>query len=642
MASSDTLSAELSAPTPAEHGRSPGLVAASVAAMGVVYGDIGTSPLYTVKEVFSSGHHPVPVTPDNVLGILSLIFWAMTITVSLKYVVFITRADNKGEGGIMALTALALRTAKLNPSMMWLLSALGIFGAALFYGDAVITPALSVLSAVEGLEVATPAFKPYVVPISLGILIGLFTFQRKGTASVAALFGPVMLFWFATLAAIGVWNIVKHPAVIASINPLYALQFFVDNRSLAFLAMGAVVLAITGGEALYADMGHFGRRPIKWAWLVFVFPALLLNYMGQGALILDNPAAVKNPFFLSVPEALLYPLVGLATVATIIASQAVISGAFSLTSQAIQLGYCPRINIRFTSEREMGQIYLPNINWLLLIAVVLLVLMFRSSSALASAYGIAVTLTMMIDTILAFVVVRALWGWNWGKAALFLAFFVVVDFAFFSANVIKVLDGGWFPLVMGVGIFTLLSTWRRGRALLYERLKLDSMPLDAFIKSLAYGGPHRVEGSGVFMTTNPDGVPRAMLHNLLHNKVLHEQVVLLNVRVEDVPHVPESDRVAVNKLPEGFYQVVVRYGFKDEPNIPDALAMCAPFGLRYEIMETSFFLGRETILPRARVDRMPRWRQVLFTFMFRNAEPATTFFKIPTNRVVELGTQVEL
>ncbi|MDO8960288.1 MAG: potassium transporter Kup [Rhodocyclaceae bacterium] len=613
----------------------------SVAAMGVVFGDIGTSPLYTMREVFN-GHHPVPVTPDNVLGILSLVFWAMTITVSLKYVVFITRADNKGEGGIMALTALALRIEKLNPKLLWLLSALGIFGAALFYGDAVITPAMSVLSAVEGLEVATPAFKPYIVPIAIGILVGLFLFQRSGTASMAALFGPVMLFWFATLGALGLWNVLKHPGVIAAINPWYALHFTVGSPLLAFLALGAVVLAITGGEALYADMGHFGRRPIKWAWLGFVFPALYLNYLGQGALILDDPTAIRNPFFLLVPDALLYPMVALATAAAVIASQAVISGAFSLTSQAIQLGYCPRILIKFTSEREKGQIYVPNINWLLLIAVVMLVLLFRSSSNLAAAYGIAVTLTMMIDTLLAFVVVRALWKWNWLQAGLFLALFVVVDFAFFAANFIKVLDGGWFPLVLGAIIFTLFATWKRGRALLYEKLKQDSMPLDAFIKSLEYGNPHRVAGLGVFMTPNPDGVPRAMLHNLLHNKVLHEKVALLNVSVEDVPHVPEIDRVEVHALPQGFFQVLVRYGFKDEPDIPFALSMCAPSGLKYEAMETSFFLGRETIVPRARVARMPRWRQQLFTFMFRNASPATTFFKIPTNRVVELGTQVEL
>ncbi len=622
--------------------RKASLAGMGLAAMGVVYGDIGTSPLYTMKEVFSSVHHPVPVTPDNVLGILSLVFWALTITVSLKYIVFITRADNKGEGGIMALTSLALRTEKLNPRLVWLLSVLGIFGAALFYGDAVITPAMSVLSAVEGLEVATPAFKPFVVPISLVILIGLFTIQPRGTASIGAMFGPVMLFWFAMLGGLGLWNVMKHPGVLAAINPWYALHFFVENGTLGFLALGAVVLAITGGEALYADMGHLGRRPIKWTWITYVFPCLYLNYLGQGALILDNPAAIKNPFFLLVPSELLYPMVALSTAATVIASQAVISGAYSLTSQAIQLGYCPRILVKYTSERHMGQIYIPNINWLLMIAVVVLVLLFRTSSNLASAYGIAVTLTMMIDTVLAFVVVRALWKWNWLQAGLFLAVFLIVDIAFFSANIIKVLDGGWFPLVLGFAVFTLLATWKRGRSLLYEKLRQDSMPLDAFITSLSYGGPHRVEGTGVFMTTNPDGVPRSMLHNLLHNKVLHEKVVLLNVSVEDVPHVPEIDRVEVRALPAGFFQVLVRYGFKDEPDIPRALEMCEPLGFSYNVMETSFFLGRETIVRAARVSEMTRWRQVLFTWMFRNAEAATTFFRIPPNRVVELGTHIEL
>ncbi len=613
----------------------------AVAAMGVVYGDIGTSPLYTMKEVFN-GPHAVAVTPENLLGILSLVFWALTITVSLKYVMFITRADNKGEGGIMALTALALRTQRENPRLLWLLSALGIFGAALFYGDAVITPAMSVLSAVEGLEVATPFFKPYVVPIAIGILIGLFLFQPRGTASVAALFGPVMMFWFATLGILGITNILKHPDIIGAINPLYAVHFFTADPMHAYLALGAVVLAITGGEALYADMGHFGRRPIKWAWIGFVFPCLYLNYLGQGALILDDPATVKNPFFHLVNDELLYPLVALATAATVIASQAVISGAFSLTSQAMQLGYCPRIQVRFTSEREKGQIYIPNINWLLLLAVVLLVLEFRSSSNLASAYGIAVTLTMMIDTVLAFVVVRALWKWGWFKATLFLASFIVVDFAFFSANIIKVLDGGWFPLALGLGIFTLLATWRKGRQLLNQRLKQDSMPLDAFLKSLAYGGPLRVAGTGIFMTTNPDGVPRAMLHNLLHNKVLHERVILLNVMVEDIPHVAPTERIAVTPLDLGFYQIRLRYGFKDEPNIPADLSKCQQHGCDpVEMMETSFFLGRETIVPN-RMPAMPVWRQVLFMWMFRNADTATAYFRIPTNRVVELGTQVEL
>ncbi|MBI5791357.1 MAG: potassium transporter Kup [Rhodocyclales bacterium] len=620
---------------------SPRLLATSVAAMGVVYGDIGTSPLYTMKEVFN-GPHAVAVSADNLLGILSLIFWALTITVSLKYVMFITRADNRGEGGIMALTSLALRTQGAGPRMLWLMSGLGIFGAGLFYGDAVITPAMSVLSAVEGLEVATPMFKPYVVPITVIVLCGLFLFQPRGTASVGALFGPIMLFWFGTLGALGVWNILKHPDVLAAINPWYAAHFFLENRSHAWLALGAVVLAITGGEALYADMGHFGRRSIKWAWLVYVFPCLYLNYLGQGALILDNPAAIKNPFFMLVPDGLLYPMVVLATAATVIASQAVISGAFSLTSQAMQLGYCPRIQVKFTSEREKGQIYVPNINWLLLLAVIILVLGFKSSSNLASAYGIAVTLTMMIDTLLAFVVVRALWNWNWLQAGLFLALFIVVDFAFFSANLVKVLDGGWFPLLLGLGIFTLFATWKRGRALLYERLQEDSMPLDAFLSSLKYGGPHRVAGTGIFMTTRPDGVPRAMLHNLLHNKVLHERVVLLNVSMQDIPHVDEAERIVVEPLSDGFYRVMLRYGFKDDPNIPLALERCGEHGMApIEMMETSFFLGRETIVPN-RVPAMTLWRQVLFMWMFRNADTATDFFKLPTNRVVELGTQVEL
>jgi KUP system potassium uptake protein len=620
---------------------SPRLLATSVAAMGVVYGDIGTSPLYTMKEVFN-GPHAVAVNPDNLLGILSLIFWALTITVSLKYVMFITRADNRGEGGIMALTSLALRTQGAGPRMLWLMSGLGIFGAGRFYGDAVITPAMSVLSAVEGLEVATPMFKPYVVPITVLVLCGLFLFQPRGTASVGALFGPVMLFWFGTLGALGVWNILKHPDVLAAINPWYAAHFFLENRTHAWLALGAVVLAITGGEALYADMGHFGRRSIKWAWLGYVFPCLYLNYLGQGALILDNPAAVKNPFFMLVPDGLLYPMVVLATAAAVIASQAVISGAFSLTSQAMQLGYCPRIQVKFTSEREKGQIYVPNINWLLLLAVIILVLGFKSSSNLASAYGIAVTLTMMIDTLLAFIVVRALWKWNWLQAGLFLALFIVVDFAFFSANLVKVMDGGWFPLLLGLGIFTLFATWKRGRALLYERLKEDSMPLDAFLSSLSYGGPHRVAGTGIFMTTRPDGVPRAMLHNMLHNKVLHERVVLLNVSMQDIPHVDEAERILVEPLSDGFYRVMLRYGFKDDPNIPLALELCGKHGMApVEMMETSFFLGRETIVPN-RVPAMTLWRQVLFMWMFRNADTATDFFKLPTNRVVELGTQVEL
>jgi len=619
----------------------PRLVTVAIAAMGVVYGDIGTSPLYAMKEAFN-GPHAVAVTPENILGILSLIFWALIITVTFKYVVFITRADNRGEGGIMALTALALRTKGASPRLLWLLSGLGIFGAALFYGDAVITPAMSVLSAVEGLEVATPMFKPYVVPLTLIILTGIFLVQPRGTASISALFGPVMLFWFGTLGTLGVIGIFKHPDVLAAINPWYAIHFFITNKMHGFLALGAVVLVITGGEALYADMGHFGRRPIKWAWLGYVFPCLYLNYLGQGALLLDDPAAVKNPFFLLAPEELLYPMVALATAATIIASQAVISGAFSLTSQAMQLGYCPRIQVMFTSEHEKGQIYIPNINWLLLAAVIALVLGFRTSSNLAAAYGIAVTLTMLIDTVLAFVVVRALWNWNWFQAGVFLTLFMVVDLAFFSANLEKIVAGGWFPLVLGLGIFILFSTWQRGRALLYKRLQQDSIPLDTFLKSLDYGGPQRVAGTGIFLTPQPDSVPRAMLHNLLHNKVLHERVILLNVNMQDIPHVDDADRLSVEPLPQGFYRVILNYGFKDSPNIPVALEKLGELGMApVEMMETSFFLGRETIVPNA-VPTMRLWRQILFMWMFRNADTATAFFKIPTNRVVELGTQIEL
>lgn len=617
------------------------LVTTAIAAMGVVFGDIGTSPLYAMKEAFN-GHHALSATPNNIFGILSLIFWAMTITVTFKYVKFITRADNRGEGGIMALTALVLRTKGVSPRLMWLLTGLGIFGAALFYGDAVITPAMSVLSAVEGLEVATPVFKPYVMPITLLILTGIFLVQPRGTASIAALFGPVMLFWFGVLGTLGVLGILKHPGVLVAINPAYAIRFFVENKGYGFLALGAVVLAITGGEALYADMGHFGRRPIKWAWLVYVFPCLYLNYLGQGALILDNPAAIKNPFFLLAPEYLLYPMVALATAATIIASQAVISGAFSLTSQAMQLGYCPRIQVKFTSEHEKGQIYIPNINWLLLMAVLALVIGFKTSSNLAAAYGIAVTLTMLIDTILAAVVVRALWKWNWLQAFVFLMLFIAVDIPFFSANLVKVADGGWFPLLLGLVVFTLFSTWQRGRALLYKKLQQDSMPLDAFLKSLDYGGPQRVAGTGIFLTPQPDSVPRAMLHNLLHNKVLHERVILLNVKMRDIPHVNAADRMQTEALSQGFSRVTLNYGFKDTPDIPAALEHLDEQGMApLEMMETSFFLGRETIVPNA-VPAMSFWQRILFIWMFRNADTATAYFKIPANRVVELGTQIEL
>ena len=613
--------------------------ALALAALGVVYGDIGTSPLYAMKEVFA-GNHPIAMERANVLGSLSLFFWALIIIVAVKYVIFIMRADNRGEGGIMALTSLALRSTE-SPRLAGGMAALGLFGAALFYGDGVITPAISVLSAVEGLEVAAPALRPYVLPISLVVLIGLFLIQRRGTAQVGAVFGPVMLFWFTTLGVLGAMNVFRHPDVLRAINPMYALNFFAANQWHGFLALGAVVLAITGGEALYADMGHFGRRPIKLAWFAYVFPALYLNYLGQGALIIDDPSAVKNPFYLLVPEPLLYPMVGLSTLATIIASQAVISGAFSLTKQAVQLGYCPRVHVVHTSEREVGQIYVPNVNWMLRGAVVALVVGFRSSSALASAYGIAVTLTMMIDTVLAFVVVRALWRWRLGWAVAFVVLFFIVDFAFFSANSVKIFDGGWFPLALGLVIHTLLMTWKRGREALARRMALDTIPLNLLIQSLFYDPPVRVSGTGIFMTTDPDGVPRALLHNLLHNKVLHDRVVLVNVFTEDVPYVSPAERVRVEALDFGFFRVFVRYGFKDDPDIPAALAMCGGQGLAFELMESSFFLGRETLVPR-RGSPLAVWRERLFIVMFRNARSAAEFFSIPANRVVEFGTQVEL
>ncbi len=616
-----------------------GIAGLAIAAIGVVYGDIGTSPLYTLKEVFN-GPHAVPVTPANVYGILSLVFWALMLVVSAKYVMFIMRADNRGEGGIMALTSLALRVVEPGRRAWWL-SALGVFGAALFYADGMITPAISVLSAVEGLEVATPAFEPFVLPIALVLLGVLFVMQRRGTGSVGAIFGPVMLCWFAVLALLGLGGIVLHPEILGAINPYWALRFFADQPLIGWLALGAVVLAITGGEALYADMGHFGRRPIKYGWFFVVFPALYLNYLGQGALILDHPDNLRNPFYLLVPGPLVYPMVALAACATIIASQAVISGAFSLTRQAVQLGYAPRMRTVHTSEKEIGQIYVPGVNWMLLGAVVALVVGFQSSSALASAYGIAVTLTMMIDTLLAFVVVRALWRWSLAKSVLFLAIFITVDFAFFSATMTKVVSGGWFPLLIGGLIFTALTTWKRGRALLNDRIRGDTIPMDLFIQSLFNEPPPRVAGTAVFLTTWPEGVPRALLHNLVHNKVLHERVVLLNVDTADVPRVPEDERLRLEPLDYGFWRLWVRYGFKDEPDIPAELARCAKLGLKFDLMNTSFFLGRESLVSSIG-SGMPGWREKLFIVMFRNAGSAADYFRIPPNRVVELGTQVEL
>ncbi|HQR04855.1 MAG: potassium transporter Kup [Proteobacteria bacterium] len=615
--------------------------ALALAALGVVYGDIGTSPLYTMKEVFAGSRHPVPIVPDNVLGILSMVFWSLVIVVTAKYVSFVMRADNKGEGGIMALMALALRPVREGSRRKAVILTMGLFGAALFYGDGVVTPAISVLSAVEGLEVVTPAFTPYILPICVVVLVGLFLIQRKGTGSVGALFGPVMLVWFLILGALGAINIVGNPGVMVALNPVYGIHFLASQPLLFFFALGGVVLALTGAEALYADMGHFGRRPISMSWLSLVLPALVLNYFGQGALLLADPAAIDNPFYLLAPKWALLPLVVVSTLATVIASQAVISGAFSLTQQAIQLGYSPRLEVQHTSAHEIGQIYLPAINWTLLVAVVALVLGFRSSTNLAAAYGIAVTGTMVITSVLAFCVTRWLWGWPLWRAALSTFPFFVIDVAYFSANLIKIGDGGWFPLVFGLGIFILLTVWKQGRALLASRLAAESIPVDAFIRSCDHGDVTRVPGTAVFLTNNPTGVPHALLHSLKHYKALHERIVFSTMTVLDIPRVSESQHITVERLNDHFWRVRLYYGFMDEPDLPAALEWCAEQGLELDMMDTTFFLGRETLIPKAKSD-MAYWREKLFVAMFRNAGSAATYFKLPPNRVVELGAQVVL
>ena len=614
--------------------------ALALAALGVVYGDIGTSPLYTMKEVFA-GIHPIPLTPANILGIVSLVLWSLIIVVSVKYVVFIMRADNRGEGGIMALIALALHDAKGNHKREKIIMLAGLLGAGMFYGDGMVTPAISVLSALEGLEVATPALKPFIIPVTLVVLFVLFFFQRRGTASVGALFGPVMMLWFATLGVLGIINIVDSPNVLMAINPAYGLGFLIDNRGIAIVAMGAVVLAVTGAEALYADMGHFGSRPIRQAWFGFVLPSLMLNYFGQGALLLAHPDVVSNPFYHMAPDWLQLPLVALATAAAVIASQAVISGAFSVSRQAMQLGFLPRFEVQYTSAKAQGQVYLPGVNWGLFLAVVILVLGFKSTNNLAAAYGIAVTGDMVITSILATFVAAKSWGWGWGRAIALFTVFLIVELTFLFANVLKIPDGGWFPLAAGSMVFLLMSTWKRGGQLLTERTSGEAIELEGFIDALMISMPTRVAGTSVFMTSDNNRVPNAMLHNLMHNKVLHERVMIVSVEVFDVPYVPEIDRVEICKLKGDFYRLTVQYGFKDEPDIPLALSLCAEQGLVIDMMETSFFLGRATLIPKVG-SGMALWREKLFIYLFRNASSATTFYKIPSNRVVELGTQVVL
>jgi KUP system potassium uptake protein len=609
-------------------------------AIGVVFGDIGTSPLYTMRTAFS-GHHGLPLNPDNVMGILSVIFWALMIIVTLKYITLIMRADNRGEGGILALTALVSRGLQRGERRRWWLVGLGIFGAAMFYGDGMITPAITVLGAIEGLEVAAPALDHYVVPLSVLIMIGLFSIQKRGTATIGAVFGPVMCVGFVVLAVLGLLQIIHSPHILRALNPVVAFVFLTTNPGAAFIALGAVVLAVTGVEALYADMGHFGASPIRRAWLLFVGPALVLNYFGQGALILDDPSAIRNPFYLLAPAWGVLPLLLLAAAAAIIASQAVISGAFSLTRAAIQMGYCPRLAILHTSEKTMGQIYVPFINWMLLAAVVLLVLGFRSSENLAAAYGIAVTMAMLIDSILIFVVMRRLWNWSALAATAIALPLVVIDVALLSSNALKIPDGGWFPIVVGAVVFTLLTTWKRGRAMVSDRLAQDALPLESFIASIEVAPPTRVEGTAVFMTSTQDRVPHALLHNLKHNKVLHERVVFLTIITRDIPYVADDERIEISPLGCDFYRFLAFSGFKDDPDIPSLLEGAGRRGFVFDMMETSFFVSRETLIPSAGTG-MWLWRERLFASMSKNAVKASDFFHVPTNRVVELGTQLEI
>ncbi|MDP2030278.1 MAG: potassium transporter Kup [Thiobacillus sp.] len=627
-------------PSPSDDSHSNKLSTLALGAIGVVFGDIGTSPLYALKEAFT-GPHGADINPGNILGVLSLMLWALILVVSLKYVIFMMRADNKGEGGIMALIALTQRVFRADSRRKWALLTLGLFGAALFYGDSMITPAISVLSAVEGLEVAAPALHRYVIPIALGVLVSLFFIQSQGTASVGKLFGPVMVLWFCVLGLLGVLSIVQTPAVLVAFNPLYGAAYFQTHGITGLIILGAVVLAVTGGEALYADMGHFGKRPIRYAWLGFVFPALTLNYLGQGALLLRDASAVKNPFYLLAPEWALYPLIALATLATVIASQAVISGAFSVTRQANLLGYLPRMQVRHTSDQAIGQIYIPFINWTLLAGVAMLILGFQSSSNLASAYGIAVTGTMAIDTILAFTAAWALWKWPLPAVLAGAAFFLVIDLAFFGANVPKIIHGGWFPLVIGLLVFTLLTTWKRGRELLFLRMQSDDIDLDSFIEGITAFEHHRVPGTAIFLHATGKGVPHALLHNLSHNKVLHERVVILRAITEEVPTIPDTKRIHLTELGGGFYRLEIRFGFREEPDIPKALQLCDAMGLHFAMMETTFFLSRETLIP-TKMPGMAIWRDNVFATMAQNAESAMRFFKLPVNRVVELGTQIEI
>ncbi len=629
---------ELPAEGPGHHGPSQSLAKLSLGALGIVYGDIGTSPLYAMKETFV-GHHRLPVDQVNIFGVVSLVFWSLMLIVTLKYVFIIMRADNNGEGGSLALLALIQRK---TGGGRWTSSLviLGVLATALFFGDCMITPAVSVLSAVEGLATVNAGFDPFVIPIAVVIMIALFWLQAVGTAGVGRLFGPIMIAYFVTLIGLGVINILDRPEIIQALNPIWAVRFFAQDGVMAFLALGSVVLSVTGAEALYADMGHFGRRPISIAWLYCVFPALMVNYLGQGALLLENPAAASNPFFFMASEDFRLPLVILATLATIIASQAVITGAFSVVQQAVQLGLMPRLRIEHTSADAAGQIYIPAVNWALLIMVLLLIFGFQESSNLAAAYGIAVTGTMFISTCMIAVLVKRVWNWPVAAVAAFMAIFLCIDGAYFASNLTKVPDGGWFPLLVGIVVFVLLTTWAKGRKLMIERMRESAMPIKVFIQSAASSAT-RVPGTAVFMTSTPEGVPHALLHNLKHNKVLHDRVILLTVKIADTPYVDPEVRTKNEDLGQGFHRMILRFGFMQDPDVPGALKVVGCCGGDFRMMDTSFFLARQTLLPSSRPGMMI-WREKLFAWMLQNSESAMEFFRLPTNRVVELGSQVEI
>lgn len=616
------------------------LLALSIGALGVVYGDIGTSPLYALRESFQHNKF-LELSHDNILGICSLIFWTIILVINLKYMWFILRADNKGEGGILSLMALATAYGREDSKRRTLLLIVGLFGSALLYGDGVITPAISVLSAVEGIKIVTPVFEPFILPITMSLLALLFFIQRIGTGSIGKVFGPVVLLWFFSIAALGAAGIVENPEILRSLSPHYAVQFFLNNGFHSLLVLGSVFLVVTGGEALYADMGHFGKRPIRAAWVTIVFPCLVLNYLGQGALLLRNPAGIENPFYLLVPEWARIPMVILATMTTIIASQALITGIFSLTRQAVQLGFAPRLRIVHTSSREIGQIYIPTVNWILMVGVMWVVISFKSSSALASAYGIAVTATMVVTTFLAFVVARKLWNWSLSRALALFGFFLVIDLAFFGSNLIKIADGGWVPLAIAAVIYLLMSTWKKGRRILAEHLKARSVSVEDFIARIKQTPPIRVPGTAVYMSGDAWGIPVPLLHNLKHNKVLHERVVLLTIRTVEVPSVNKKERVRIDSMGPQFYRIIANYGFMETPKIKHILEACREQGIHISLQDTTFVLGRETILPTGDPN-LAVWREKIFALMARNAERPTAYFKIPPNQVIEVGIQVEI